>query len=75
MFEELLQNMQRVGINTLHCEYMDWRLKLCEKYNVRMMIDLAVPEHDLKQSMLCGPDEVEATADLSKGEETCPFRV
>jgi|GEM_PF-1381228 len=70
VFEELLQNMQRVGINTIHCKYMDWRLKLCEKYNVKMMIDLAVPEHDLKQSMLCGPDDVKATDDLANGDQS-----
>lgn len=66
-FERTLQNMQRTGINTIHCKYFEWRQTLCEKYGVRMMIDLAVPEHDLKQAPLCAPDEVQP-ADLSQAE-------
>jgi len=68
-FETVLQNMKRTGINTIHCKYYEWRQKLCEKHGVKMMIDLAVPEHDLKQAPLCRPDEVQATADLSKAEQ------
>jgi len=68
-FEFLLKNMKRAGINTLHCKYNDWRLKLCEKYGVRMLIDLSVPEHDLKQAPLCKPDEVDGTADQTKSAD------
>lgn len=68
-FERVLGNMKRTGINTIHCKYFEWRQRLCEKHGVRMMIDLAVPEHDLKKAPLCSPDEVEPTADLSATAE------
>ena len=67
-FEAMLKNMQRTGINTVHCKYTDWRLKLCEQYGVKMMIDLAVPEHDLKQGK-CAVEEAEDIKNLNGAEE------
>jgi len=67
-FEAMLQNMKRTGINTVHCKYADWRLKLCEQYGVMMMIDLAVPEHDLKQGK-CEVNEAEDIASLDGAEK------
>lgn len=40
VFENLLVNMKKAGFNTIHCVYRDWRLKLCEKHGVMMMIDV-----------------------------------
>lgn len=68
-FEAMLKNMKRTGINTVHCKYTDWRLKLCEQYGVKMMIDLAVPEHDLKQGR-CEVGEAVDIKNLDGAEET-----
>jgi hypothetical protein len=67
-FEEMLQNMKRTGINTVHCKYSDVRLKLCEKHGIMMLIDLAVPEHDVKQAK-CGLEEAEEIKSLDGAEE------
>lgn len=40
VFENLLINMKRAGFNTIHCVYRDWRLELCAKHDVKMMIDV-----------------------------------
>lgn len=40
VFENLLVNMRKSGFNTIHCVYRDWRLELCRKHNVKMMIDV-----------------------------------
>ncbi len=39
-FENMLVNMKRSGFNTIHCNYLDWRLELCRKHGVKMMIDV-----------------------------------
>ena len=68
VFERTLEHMKRTGINTIHCKYTDWRLKLCEKHGIMMMIDLAVPEHDLKHAQ-CEPGEAEDLQNLDGAEE------
>jgi hypothetical protein len=40
VFENLLINMRKSGFNTIHCVYQDWRVELCRKHNVKMMIDV-----------------------------------
>ncbi|MBI3823611.1 MAG: hypothetical protein HY289_13155 [Planctomycetes bacterium] len=40
VFENLLINMRKSGFNTLHCVYRDWRVELCRKHKVKMMIDV-----------------------------------
>ena len=40
IFENLLVNMRKSGFNTIHCIYRDWRLDLCKKHDVKMMIDV-----------------------------------
>jgi len=40
VFENLLVNMKKAGFNTIYCVYKDWRLPLCKKHGVRMMIDV-----------------------------------
>ena len=64
VFEAMLKNMQRTGINGIFCKYLPWRLPLCEKYGVRMVIDLSVREFDLKHSLLADPAAIKP-ADLS----------
>lgn len=39
-FENLLVNMKQAGFNTIYCVYKDWRVPLCEKHGVKMMIDV-----------------------------------
>ena len=40
VFENLLSNMRKSGFNTIHCVFRDWRVELCRKHNVKMMIDV-----------------------------------
>lgn len=40
VFENLLANMAKAGFNTIHCVYRDWRLPLCRKHGVKMMVDV-----------------------------------
>ena len=40
VFENLLINMKKAGFNAIYCVYKDWRLPLCEKHGVKMMIDV-----------------------------------
>ncbi len=40
VFENLLINMKKSGFNCIHCIYRDWRVELCRKHGVKMMIDV-----------------------------------
>jgi len=40
VFENLLVNMKKSGFNTIHCVHRDWRVELCRKHGVKMMIDV-----------------------------------
>jgi hypothetical protein len=40
VFENLLVNMKKSGFNGIHCIYRDWRVELCRKHGVKMMIDV-----------------------------------
>lgn len=39
-FEQLLKDMTASGYNTLYAPYKEWRIPLCRKYGVKMMIDI-----------------------------------
>jgi len=39
-FENLLVNMKKAGFNTIYCVYKDWRVPLCKKHGVKIMIDV-----------------------------------
>ena len=45
VFEKLLVNVKKAGYNTIYCVYRDWRLELCRKHKVKMMIDV-LAHHD-----------------------------
>jgi hypothetical protein len=40
VFENLLVNMKKAGFNTIHCVWKDWRVPLCKKHGIRMMVDV-----------------------------------
>lgn len=40
VFENLLVNMKKAGFNCIHCPYRDWRLDLCRKHGILMMLDV-----------------------------------
>lgn len=40
VFENLLVSMRKAGFNCIHCPYRDWRLELCRKHGVLMMLDV-----------------------------------
>ncbi|MCE9555109.1 MAG: hypothetical protein K8T91_17300 [Planctomycetes bacterium] len=46
-FENLLINMKKSGFNCIHCPYRDWRLELCRKHDVKMMLDLLAWKGDI----------------------------
>ena len=47
-FEKLLANLEDAGYNAIHCVYKDWRLPLCRKHGVRMMIDVLAHGDDAR---------------------------
>jgi len=51
VFENLLVNMKKAGFNTIHCVYRDWRIKLCRKHNVKMMVDILAWKDDVKMDI------------------------
>ena len=50
-FEKLLVNLKDAGYNAIHCVYKDWRLPLCRKHGVRMMIDVLAHGDDATRSV------------------------
>lgn len=40
VFENLLINMKKSGFNCIHCIYRDWRVELCRKHGIKMMVDV-----------------------------------
>ena len=40
MFENLLVNMKKAGFNTIYCVHRDWRVDLCRKHGIKMMVDV-----------------------------------
>ena len=51
VFENLLVNMKKAGFNTIHCVYRDWRIELCRKHNVKMMVDILAWKDDVKMDV------------------------
>lgn len=45
-FEKLLVNLKGAGYNAIHCVYRDWRIPLCRKHGVKMMIDVLAWKED-----------------------------
>ncbi len=48
IFEKLLVNAKKAGYNTIYCVYRDWRVELCRKHKMRMMIDILAHHDDAK---------------------------
>ena len=68
MFEYMVKNMARTGINTLHCVYTDWRHDICKQYGVRMLIDLSHAPYDLKRACICQGPWVDVAEDWASIE-------
>ena len=47
-FEKLIVNIKKAGYNTIYCVYKDYRLELCRKHGVKMMIDVLAGNDDAK---------------------------
>jgi len=45
-FEKLLESAKEAGYNTIYCVYRDWRVELCRKHGIRMMIDVLAWKED-----------------------------
>src|SRR5262245_17918541 len=50
-FENLLINMKKSGFNCIHCVYRDWRVKLCAKHGVKMMVDVLAWEEGVEMDI------------------------
>jgi len=46
-FEQVLIHAKKSGYNTIYCSYYDWRLELCRKHGMKMMIDFVRLGRDL----------------------------
>ena len=43
--------MKKTGFNTIHCVYRPWRLPLCRKHGVKMMVDILAWKDDVKMDI------------------------
>ena len=43
--------MKKTGFNTIHCVYRPWRLPLCRKHRVKMMVDILAWKDDVKMDI------------------------
>ena len=59
VFEKLLVNLKKAGYNTIYCVYRDWRLELCRKHGVKMMIDV-LAHHEGAETDVRRPQQREA---------------
>jgi len=48
VFENLLVNMKKTGFNAIHCVYRPWRVPLCRKHGVKMMVDILAWKKDVE---------------------------
>jgi len=64
-FEKLLVKLKEGGFNVIHCAYTDWRLELCRKHGVKMMIDLLAPPY----RFFTNRENVEALCIKLRGDE------
>jgi len=69
-FEEAVRKLAGVGFNTIHCVYRDWRVPLCRRHGVKMMIDV-LAWHDDARTDIRRPEQqaaVEAICRKVRGE-------
>jgi hypothetical protein len=45
-FDDLLGKLKAAGYNVIHCVYRDWRIPICRKHGVKMMIDVLAWQGD-----------------------------
>ena len=64
VFENLLINMKKAGFNTIHCIYRDWRIPLCRKHGVKMMVDVLAWKEGAEM-------DIRRPAQRAKVEEIC----
>jgi len=71
VFENLLINMKKTGFNTIHCVYRPWRIPLCRKHGVKMMVDILAWKDDVKLDIRRPKQrpDVEAMCRKLRGEE------
>jgi len=50
-FERFIRGIKTAHFNTVLCRYEDWRAKICKKYDVRIFVDLLVPEHHVYKNV------------------------
>jgi len=72
VFENLLINMKKAGFNTIYCVYKDWRLPLCKKHGVKMMIDVLAWHEDAETDIRRNEPQrarVKAICEKVRGED------
>ncbi len=72
VFENLLVNMKKAGFNTIYCVYKDWRIPLCKKHGIRMMVDVLAWHEGAETDIRRNEEQraaVKAICEKSRGED------
>jgi hypothetical protein len=72
VFENLLVNMKKAGFNTIYCVYRDWRVPLCRKHGVKMMVDVLAWKEDSKTDIRRNAEQrarVKEICEKSRGDD------
>ncbi len=73
VFENLLVNMKKAGYNTIYCVYKDWRVPLCKKHGIKMMVDVLAWHDDAKTDIRRNEEQraaVKAICQKCRGNDT-----
>ena len=73
VFENLLVNMKEAGFNTIYCVYKDWRVPLCKKHGIRMMVDVLAWYDDAKTDIRRNEEQratVKSICEKSRGNDS-----
>ena len=72
VFENLLVNMKQAGFNCIYCVYRDWRVELCRKHGVRMMVDVLAWKEGAETDIRRNAEQrakVQAICEKSRGDD------
>lgn len=70
-FEDVVGKLKGAGFNTIHCVYHDWRVPICRKHGVKMMIDVLAWKDDAKTDIRRNAEQranVKAICEKVRGE-------
>ncbi len=65
-FEKLMVGLKQAHYNVILCKYEDWRAETCKKYDIKILVDLLVPEHHIYRNV----EVAKALCEKLRGNET-----